>query len=165
MANTFAATGRTRLAWNLSEPQNVGTVSKAVERQAFHSITNGSGPNQATMAYHATVTVTGTSTTEIDLGLYNDNSFGYDGIATFSKLSEALIRVTTGPTGGYLLVGLPTGATGVRLNVGAQMHLASYLAGLGVGSSPSTISLKSSITGTYLVDVTAIGYGGFTNLV
>lgn len=164
MANTFSATGRTRLAWTLSETQNVGTLSKSVDRQSSRSISNGTGPNQATVAITDTVSVTGTNTTSIDLGLYTDRSFGFDGLLVFSSLREAIVSVTTGPTGGHLTVGLPTGVTGVRLNVGAQMHIADYLTGLGVGNSPASISLKSNVTGTYSVDLTAIGIGSYTNI-
>lgn len=164
MANTFSATGRTRLAWTLSETQDVGSVSKAVDRQSSRTITNGTGPNQANVAITDTVSVTGTSTTEIDLAEYQDQSFGYAGFLIFTTLKEAIVHVTTGPTGGYLTVGLPTGVTGVRLNVGGQMHIADYLAGLAVGGSFSGIQLKSNVTGTYSVDVTAIGVGSFTNL-
>lgn len=164
MANTLSAISRTRLAWNLSEPQNVGSVSKSVETVIAQTISHGTGPNQATVALTNTFSVTGTSTTQIDLGYYYERSFGYDGLLTFSTLKEAVINVSTGPTGGYLTVGLPTGVTGVRLNVGGQLHVADYLTGYGIGASPAYISLKSNVTGTYSVDVTAIGVGTYANI-
>lgn len=164
MANTLSVSGATRLSWVLSETQNVGTISKAAEQQFSRSISDGTGPNQANVATTDTVSVTGTSTTSIDLAEYLDKSFGYDGVLTFTTLKEVLVNVTTGPTGGYLTVGIPTGITGVRMNVGAQMHLADYISGLAVGSSFSGITLKSNVTGTYSVDVTVIGIGSYQNI-
>jgi hypothetical protein len=164
MANTLSVSGNTRLAWVLSENQNVGSVSKSVEQRSSRSITNGTGPNQANVAFTDTVSVTGTSTTQIDLAEYIDNSFGYDGNLVFTVLKEVVVNVTTGPTGGNLTVGIPTGVTGVRMNVGSQMHIANYIAGYPVGASFSGITLKSNVTGTYSVSLTAVGVGTFGNI-
>jgi hypothetical protein len=164
MANTLSVSGNNRLAWTLSESQGVGSVSRSVEQRSSRSITNGTGPNQANVAITDTVSVTGTSTTNIDLAEYVDKSFGYDGVLSFSTIKEVLVNVATGPTGGNLTVGIPTGVTGVRMNVGSQMHLADYTAGLAVGGSFSGITLKSNVTGTYSVGVTVIGIGSYGNI-
>jgi hypothetical protein len=164
MANTLSVSGATRLSWALSETQNVGSIGKSADQRSSRSISNGTGPNQANVAITDTVSVTGTSTTSIDLAYYYDKSFGYDGLLTFTTIKEVLVNVATGPTGGNLTVGLPTGVTGVRMNVGSQMHLADYTAGLAVGASPSWIKLKSNVTGTYSVDVTVIGVGSYENI-
>jgi hypothetical protein len=164
MANTLSVSTAARASWVLSDSQNVGSVSKSADQNFSQSVSSGTGPNQANVAITDTVSVTGTSTTSIDLGQYVDRSFGYDGYLTFTTLKEVLVNVTTGPTGGYLTVGIPTGITGVRMNVGSQMHLADYTSGLAVGDSFSGITLKSNVTGTYSVDVTVIGIGVYTNL-
>ena len=164
MANTLSVSGNTRLAWTLSETQAVGSVSKSVEQRSSRSITNGTGPSQANVAITDTVSVTGTSTTQVDLAAYVDNSFGYDGNLVFTVLKEVVVNVTTGPTGGNLTVGIPTGATGVRMNVGSQMHITDYTAGYPVGASFSGITLKSNVTGTYSVSLTAVGVGTFGNI-
>jgi len=164
MANTLSVSGNTRLAWVLSENQNVGSVSKSVEQRSSRSIINGTGPNQANVAFTDTVSVTGTSTTTINIANYLDRSFGYDGRLAFSTFKEVVVNVTTGPTGGNLTIGLPTGVTGVRMNVGCQMHLLDYTSGYAAATGTANISLKSNVTGTYSVDLTVIGVGTYANL-
>jgi hypothetical protein len=167
MANTLSVSGNTRLAWVLSENQNVGSVSKSVEQRSSRSITNGTGPNQANVAMTATVSVTGTNTQYVDLAEYYDTTFGYQGILDFTVLNELVVNVTTGPTGGNLTVGTVTitdAPTGVRMNVGSQMHIASYITGYPVQNSFSGLTLQSNVTGTYSVRLTAVGVGDFRNI-
>lgn len=161
MANTLTVSGNTRLAWVLSETQAVGSVSKSVEQRSSRSIANGTGPSQASIAFSTTESVTGTNTRNLDVSAYQVNAFEFPGQAFFSTVREVLVKVTTGPTGGNLTVGLPTGVTGVRLNVGGQLHWVDYLGGIPSSTSPSNVSLKSNVTGVYSVDVTVIGTGNF----
>jgi hypothetical protein len=164
MANTLSVSGNTRLAWTLSESQGVGSVSRSVEQRSSRSIANGTGPNQANVAITDTVSVTGTNTRNLDVAAYATNAFGFPGQAFFSTVREVLVSVTTGPTGGNLTVGLPTGVTGVRLNVGGQFHWIDYLGGIPSSASPANVSLKSNVTGVYSVDVTVIGTGDFGSI-
>jgi hypothetical protein len=164
MANTLSVSGNTRLAWVLSETQAVGSVSRSVEQRSSRSITNGTGPSQASIAFSTTESVTGTNTRNLDVSYYEANAIGIPGIAYFQDIREVIVSVTTGPTGGNLTVGLPTGVTGVRLNVGGQFHWIDYLGGIPSFTSGSNISLKSNVTGVYSVDVTVVGagyYGGY----
>ena len=164
MANTLTVSGNTRLAWVLSETQAVGSVSKSVEQRSSRSIANGTGPGQASVAFSTTESVTGTNTRNLNVYSYPAQAFGFGGLTSFTSVRELLVNVVTGPTGGNLTVGLPTGVTGVRLNVGGQLHWTDYLGGIPLLSDPSNISLKSNVTGVYSVDVTVIGTGDYGNI-
>ncbi len=164
MPNTLSVSGNTRLAWTLSESQSIGSVSRSVEQRSSRTIANGTGPSQASIAFSTTESVTGTNTRNLDVAAYAANAFGFPGQAFFSTVREVLVSVTTGPTGGNLTVGLPTGVTGVRLNVGGQFHWIDYLGGIPSSASPANVSLKSNVTGVYSVDVTVIGTGDFGSI-
>jgi len=70
--------------------------------------------------------------------------------------------VTTGPSGGYVTFGAPTGVTGVRINVGGQFHLADYLTGITL--STGDFAIANGVTGTYSGDITVVGNGVFESL-
>ena len=76
--------------------------------------------------------------------------------AEAGKLPTAF-QVPTGPTGGFLTVTHP-GISGVRVGVGGQLHVADYSGGITGG----TLAFATTITGTYGVDVTAVGVGTYS---
>lgn len=156
MPTTLAVSGNTRLAWSLSDPQSAVSFSGSGESRASRSITNGTGVGQANVA--ASVSVTGTQAGfSLSLTGVTGSVLGATQTAVISTVRELLVSVTTGPTGGFLTLTHP-GISGVRVGVGGQFHLADY----GSGITGGTLSFAATVTGTYGVDLTAVGLGSYS---
>lgn len=156
MANSLSVAGNTRLQWSLSD----GTAGVGKQMLAARTITNGTGPNQATVAYYEQVTATGSGFTR-SLGALPVTVLGIAGSAGITNVREILVSVPSGPTGGALSLAGPAGITGVRLGVGGQFHWVDYATGA-TGTSTS-VTLSSGVTGTYTVDVTLVGVGSYVD--
>jgi len=106
----------------------------------------------------ASKTITGTQAGfNLSLTGITGSVLGATQTANVSTVRELLVQVNTGPTGGYLTLTHP-GISGVRVGIGGQFHLADYQSGITGG----TLAFSTPITGTYNVDVTAVGVGTFT---
>jgi hypothetical protein len=158
MPNVLVVTGNTRLTWSLSDQQAIGPVGRSAEQKSGRSITHGTGPNQANVAYTNTFSIAGMDDIELDLGLMDVSAFGFGGLLSISKVKELLIEVTTGPTGGYVTVRLPAGITGIRVNAGGQFHWIDYLSGL---EYVDNLKVENGITGTYGIELSLVGNGYF----
>lgn len=154
MANTLSVSGSTRVSWSLSDGDG---SSKSDSQSSSRSITTGTGPNQANFAWSETFSTTGVGGVAWDISQLPVSAFGFTGLGGLSKIKELLVSVTTGPTGGYVTFGIPTGVTGVRINAGGQFHFCDYLAGLSLGSG--NISIANGITGSYTGQITVVGDG------
>lgn len=164
MATALAVSGNTRLAWSLSDPQSPTSYTASAQQQSSRTISNGTGANQANVAFSTSLTITGTNSAAISLNSASVSSFGYSGKAVFTNIREMLVSVTTGPTGGYVLFSAPaaaTGVSGVSVRVGGQLHLLDYATG--VATATGAWTFQNGPTGTYGVDFTAIGLGSFTD--
>jgi len=156
MPTTLAVSGNTRLAWSLSDPQSVVSFSGSSESRTSRSITNGTGVGQANVA--ASKSVTGTQAGfSLSLTGVTGSALGATQTAVISTVRELLVSVTTGPTGGFVTLTHP-GISGVRVGVGGQFHLADYESGITGG----TLSFSATVTGTYGVDLTAVGLGSYS---
>lgn len=161
MSITFSSTGTTRITWSLSESLSPGSAAMSAEQKSTRSISYGTGPNQATIGHTARLTATGTATTSLDLFGISVPQFGSELTLAFTSIREMLIQVTSGPTGGYLTCGLPTGGvSGVRVQAGGAMHWIGYQNGISISDS-TNLTMTPGVTGTYGIDVTLIGVGGY----
>lgn len=158
MANELAITGNTRLTWSLTDTQPIGSVTRSAEQKSSRSVSNGTGPNEANCAWSAQYTITGVGSLSLNAASLAMPSFGYSGNASLTQIKEVLLSVATGPTGGYVTFGMPTGATGVRVNVGGQFHWLDYLAGVGATGS---FVVQNAVTGTYSVNLSVVGNGTY----
>jgi hypothetical protein len=156
MANTLSVAGATRVAWSLSD--GVGS-SKSDTQSSSRSITTGTGPNQANVAFSETISTATMGSASFDVSLVDVNAFGFSGYASFTKIKEVFVSVTTGPTGGYMVFSMPTGVTNVRINAGGQFHFCDYLTGIPVTSG--SISISNGVSGAYSAEITVIGEGTF----
>jgi hypothetical protein len=157
MANTLSVAGATRVAWSLSD--GVGS-SKSDTQSSSRSITTGTGPNQANVAFSETISTqaTGIWQSYDDLA-FAVSAFGVNGSARFTKIKEVFVSVATGPTGGYMVFSMPTGVANVRINAGGQFHYCDYLTGIPVSAGMITVS--NGVSGAYSGEITVIGEGSF----
>ena len=153
MANTLSASSLTSVSWSLSDANG---TSRSGSRSYSRSISHGTGPNQANVAWSETFSTTGLGSASWTTSQVPVYSFGFAGSGGFTVLKELYVAVTTGPTGGYMTFGASTGATGVRVNVGSRFHLADYLTGL---SPAAEFVVSNGITGVYQGEITVIGNG------
>ena len=58
MANSLSVAGNTRISWSLSDADAQPQVSMSAQRSSARAITNGTGPNQATVAFTTALTIT-----------------------------------------------------------------------------------------------------------
>lgn len=156
MPNTLSVAGSARLSWSLSD----GTSSQSKEVSTLRSISNGTGPNQATVAWYERVTATGVGFSRA-LGTLPVDVLGITGTASVTNVRELVVSVVTGPTGGSFSVAGPAGLTGVVVGVGGQLHWANYVTGA-TGTS-TTLALTNGITGTYTVDLAIVGVGTYAS--
>ncbi len=156
MANTLSVAGATRVAWSLADD---GGSSKSDTQSSSRSITTGTGPNQANVAWSETFATTGIGSVTWGTLSLPVSAFGPTGSAQVTTLKEVLVTVSTGPTGGYVQFGAPTGMTGVRINVGGQFHFADYLSG--ISTATGSFSVANGITGTYAGQITVVGNGTY----
>jgi len=164
MANSLSVAGNTRISWSLSDADAQPQVSMSAQRSSARAITNGTGPNQATVAFTTALTITGVGSSTINVNAAPVTSFGFAGKAVFTQIREMLVSVPTGPTGGWVLFSAPTGttgATGVAVRVGGQLHLVDYLTGISTATGAWTF--QNGPTGTYGIDFTAIGLGSYAD--
>jgi len=165
MANELSVIGQTALSWSLSDKQDPTSYAASAQKRSTRSIANGTGVGQANAAWSTTMTITGTNEGEVDLNTLGLAPFGTYGYITLASLREMLVNVTTGPTGGYVVVYVtgvsPTAPANFPVGVGGQLHYADYNAGLGV-SALDYLRVRSAVTGTYSVDVTLVGVGTFS---
>lgn len=159
MANTLSVAGNTIVSWSLSD--DAGN-SKTDSQRSTRSISTGTGPSQANAAWSETWSTTGVGGTSWDVSQMPGYAYGVAYAIGFSKVKEILFAVTTGPTGGYVTFGAPTGVTGVRVNVGGQFHLSDYLEG--ITTSTGSFAVTNGVTGTYSGDITVVGNGTFEPL-
>lgn len=167
MATELSVTGQTTLSWSLSEANNPTSYSASAQQRSTRSIANGTGPGQANVAWSGTVAITGTNQAQINIG--NIQTYPFNGylVMGMDYLKEMLVEVTTGPTGGYVVISTtgvsPTAPINFPVGVGGQLHFCDYSAGMGISSLTYTdfLQLRSAVTGTYSVDVTFVGVGGY----
>ena len=92
MSNTLSVTGSTRLSWSLTDAQAVGSVVRTVDSRGSRTITHGTGPNQATVAYSNTHSVSGATTRALPFSTLTVNSFGSTGTLAVSTVKEVLVN-------------------------------------------------------------------------
>ena len=156
MPTALTVAGTTRLAWSLSDPQSVASYSASGEERSSRSVSNGTGVGEANVA--ASKTITGTQAGfSLSLTGITGSVLGATQTANVSTVRELLVQVNTGPTGGFVTMTHP-GISGVRIGNGGQFHLADY----GSGITGGTLSFSSTVSGTYSVDVTAVGVGSYS---
>ena len=157
MANTLSVAGATRVAWSLSD--GVGT-SKSDTQSSSRSITTGTGPNEANVAWSYAFSTTGIGSSSWSVAALPVSAFGPTGSASVTAIKEVLVTVSTGPTGGYVAFSAPTGVIGAQVNVGGQFHLADYLTGIAV--TTGNIVIANGPTGSYAGEITVIGNGSYS---
>jgi len=156
MATSLTVAGTTRLAWSLSDSQSATDYSAASEDRTSRAISNGTGVGQANVAASAAITGTQAGFSLAITGI-TGSALGAVQTTRVNTVRELFVQVSTGPTGGFLTVTHP-GISGVRVGVGGQLHFADYAGGITGG----TLAFATSVTGTYGVDVTAVGVGTYS---
>lgn len=167
MATDLAVTGQTSISWSLSDAADPISYSATAQKRTSRSIANGSSAGQANVAWSGKVSVTGTSTTTIniinELKVNPYNTYGY---VFFQSLRELMVDVISGPTGGYVVLSItgasPTAPANIPIGVGGQLHFVDYHSGLTLNGADS-MTIKAGATGSYFLDVTAIGVGQYAN--
>jgi hypothetical protein len=156
MPTSLTVAGTTRLAWSLSDSQSTADYSASGEDRSSRSVSDGTGVGQANVAASTTITGTQAGFSLAITGI-TGSILGATQTARVNTVRELLVLVSTGPTGGFVTVTHP-GISGVRVGVGGQFHLADYGSGITGGS----LAFAASVTGTYSVDVTAVGVGTYS---
>jgi hypothetical protein len=156
MPTSLTVAGTTRLAWSLSDSQSAADYSASGEDRTSRAISNGTGVGAANVAASKSITGTQAGFSMSTTGI-TGSVLGTLQTANVATVRELLVQVPTGPTGGFLTVTHP-GISGVRVGVGGQLHFADYAGGITGG----TLAFATSVTGTYGVDVTAVGVGTYS---
>lgn len=159
MPNVLVVTGNTRVTWSLSDTQADSPVNRSSEQKSSRSISHGTGPNQANVAYTKTYLTTGLNSVSLDPLQIPVTAFGLEGYAAFSKVKELLLQVITGPANGFVTLSVPPTITGIRVNAGGQCHWIDYLSG--VTPTGGNMAVENGVTGTYEIELSIIGNGFF----
>lgn len=162
MAIEFSSTGQTVVTWTLTDSGE--SASRESAYRTARDISHGTGPNQATVAYSTRLTLDSAGVTLLDPGALIGNIYSITSNTAMTRVREMLVSVSSGPTGGWILFGGPTGPSGITgmqgvgVRVGGQLHWVDYQSGA-IGYDNPGIGFKRGTTGTYTVDVTIVGLG------
>lgn len=167
MAIEFSSTGQTVVTWTLTDSGE--SASREAAYRTTRDISHGTGPNQATCAYARRLTITGAGVL-LDPEELDSSVYGLAAYTSFSSVREMLVYVVSGPTGGHIVFGGPTGSAGatglaaVGVGVGGQLHWVDYAPGVSGGANRE-IRVSPGVTGTYTVDLTIVGLGSIISAV
>ena len=165
---TLSVSGNTRLSYSLSDAPVIGSASESAELRTSQSVSNGTGPGQANVAWRDRVTVTGGAAYSFDLLTLGATVFGFDGVVAINTLKDVLIINNTTATGAQLLVGVigPSDTTGyaAKINRGGSYRVTDYSDGWPVTTGVNnTFYVANPTTGPVEFDVLLIGVGSTSN--
>ena len=168
MATELTVTGNSRLSYSLSELPVIGSVSEAAELRTGRNVANGTGENQANVAWRNRVTIAAGQVYSFDLRDLGATIFGFAGRVTMTKVKEVMVVNNTTTAGRYCLWGViapnDTTAYVAYLNRGGDYRWADYLDGRTVTAGVNNmIYVANPSPGTVEIDLLLVGVGTFSD--
>lgn len=168
MATTLTVTGNSRITYTLSEVPVIGSVSESAELRTSRNVENGTGTNQANVAWRNRVTIPSGQAYSLDLANLGATVFGFAGRVTMTKLKEVMVVNNTETAGRYALWGVigpsDTSAYVAFLGRGGEYRTADYMDGRTVTANVnSVIYVANPSPGPVELDILLVGVGTFSD--
>ena len=164
MPNTLSLSANSRLTWSVTD----GTASESQELRTSRAITNGTGENQANVAWRNQVTIPAGQAYSFDLNNLGDTALGFSGRVTITNLREMFAVNLTTTAGAYVLWGVigpgDTTAYAARIGRGGEFRVADYLDGQAVNVGVDNVLYVANPSAVaVMLDVGFVGVGTYTD--
>lgn len=168
MPTELSVTANCRVSYSLTEDPVIGAVSEAAELRTSRTIANGTGENQANVAWRNRVTIAAGQVYSLDLTNLGATVFGFAGRVTMTKLKEVMVVNNTTTAGRYALWGVigpgDTTAYVAYLGRGSEYRTSDYLDGRTVTAGVnSVIYVANPSPGPVELDMLLVGVGTFSD--
>lgn len=168
MPTELTVTGNSRVSYSLTEDPVIGAVSESAELRTSRNILNGTGENQANVAWRNRVTIAAGQVYSLDLTNLGATVFGFAGRVTMTKLKEVMVVNNTTTAGRYALWGVigPSDTTAyvAYLGRGSEYRTSDYLDGRTVTANVNNvIYVANPSPGPVELDMLLVGVGTFSD--
>jgi hypothetical protein len=168
MATTLTVTGNSRVSYSLTESPVIGSVSESAELRTTRAIENGTGENQANVAWRNRVTIPAGQAYSLDLTNLGATVFGFAGRVTMTKLKEVMVVNNTATAGRYALWGVisPSDTTSyvAYLGRGGEYRTADYADGRTITAGVNNIVYVANPSpGAVELDMLLVGVGTYSD--
>lgn len=168
MAITFTGSSNIRSGYSLSDSPVIGAVGESAELRVNRSVENGTGSDQANVAWRNQVTITNGQVYSLDLLNLGATVFGFGGKVSITTLKEVFVVVKTTTASRYLLWGVigpnDTTAYAARLGRGGDYRWSDYADGIAITNNVNnTIYVANPSGGSVTFDVLLVGVGTFSD--
>lgn len=164
MPTSLALTTNARLSYTWSDDPAIGSLAESVELKTARTITNGTGANQANVAWRDRVTIPAGQSYALDLRDLGATAFGFAGRVTLATLKEFFVVNTNTDAGRYVLVATvganDASAYAARVNRGGDFRVADYVDGWTVtAGATDTVHLANPTAHAVTVEIGVVGVG------
>lgn len=168
MPTELTVTGNSRVSYSLTEDPVIGAVTEAAELRTSRNVSNGTGENQANVAWRNRVTIAANQVYSFDLTNLGATVFGFAGRVTLTKVKEVMVVNNTTTAGRYALWGVigPSDTTSyvAWLGRGGDYRWADYLDGRVVTANVnSVIYVANPSPGAVELDILLVGVGTYSD--
>jgi hypothetical protein len=164
MPNTISLSANNRITWTVSD----GVAAESQEVRTARSITNGSGANQANVAWRNQVTIPAGQVYSFDMNNLADSALGYSGRVTITSIRDVMVVNMTTTAGAYVLWGVigpsDSSAYAARIGRGGEYRVADWYDGQAVTVGVDNViyvANPSSVAVT--LDVAFAGVGTYSD--
>ena len=168
MATTLTVGGNSRLSYSLTEDPVIGAVSESAELRTTRTIEDGTGENQANVAWRNRVTIAAGQVYSFDLLNLGATVFGFAGKVAMTKLKEVMVVNNTTTAGRYALWGVisPSDTTAyvAWLGRGGDYRTADYADGRTITANVNNvIYVANPSPGAVELDILLVGVGTYSD--
>jgi len=168
MPTVLTVSGNSRVSYSLTESPVIGSVSESAELRTARSIENGTGENQANVAWRNRVTIAAGQVYSFDLTNLGATVFGFAGRVTMTKLKELMVVNNTTTAGRYALWGVigPSDTTSyvAYLGRGGEYRNSDYADGRTITANVNNvIYVANPSPGPVELDILLVGVGTYSD--
>jgi hypothetical protein len=158
---TLSLTTNARLSYTWSDSPAIGSLAESVEIKTSRTITNGTGADQANVAWRDRVTIPAGQSYALELRDLGATAFGFGGRVTLTTLKEFFVVNTETAAGRYVLVAtIGASDATARVNRGGDFRVADYVDGWTVTSgSTDIVHLANPTAHPVTVELGVVGVG------
>lgn len=161
---TLSLTTNARLSYTWADAPAIGSLAESVELKTTRNVANGTGENEANVAWRDRVTIPAGQSYALELTNLGATAFGFGGRVTLDTLKEFFVINTNTTGAGYVLVATigPSDATAYAAKVarGGDFRVADYATGWAVtAGADDTIHLANPSAVAVTVELGVVGVG------
>jgi hypothetical protein len=161
---TLSLSTNARLSYSWSDSPTIGSLAESVEIKTARTITNGTGADEANVAWRDRVTIPAGQSYALNLRDLSATAFGFGGRVTLATLKEFFVVNIETAAGRYVLVATiganDTTAYAARVNRGGDFRVADYSDGWTVtAGTTDVVHLANPTAHAVTVELGVVGVG------